>query len=162
MAHKVLNVLFVCEGNAARSVIAEALLNRFGDGRFRAFGASTRPDSEPHPVAVEMLKASGISVAGLRPKSLSEFTSRSAPKMDFVIQMGAVPAAALRGLPGNPTCAQWGITDPHLAEGDAIAQKSAFRRAFRELENRIRLFVLLRHDREIGRHFEAPRSAQNA
>jgi len=162
MAQRALNVLFVCEGNSVRSIMAEALLNRFSDGRFRAFSAGIEPDAELHPLAVEMLKGSGIAIANLKPKSAREFASPSAPRMDFVISMAKDIAAALRGLPGNPMLAQWGISDPVAADGDAVAQKFAFRRAFRELENRIRLFVLVRHNREAERSIEAPRQAQNA
>lgn len=162
MAHRALNVLFVCDRNSARSIMAEALLNRFSDGRFRAFSAGLEPDNELHPLALEMLKGSGISVANLKPKSIREFMSASAPKMDFVIYMGKENDSVLKGLPGNPLRARWGISDPIVGEGDAVAPKFAFRRSFRELENRIRLFVLVRHHREAERRVEVPRQAQNA
>jgi protein-tyrosine-phosphatase len=161
MAQKALNVLFVCEGNSVRSIMAEALLNRFSDGRFRAFSAGTAPDAKLHPMTMEMLEGSGLAVASLKPKSVADFTVPSAPKMDFVITIGNV-APSLRGLPGNPMRARWGISDPEGSEGDAIARKFAFRRTFRELENRIRLFVLVRHNREVERTLETPRQAQNA
>lgn len=132
MAQRALNVLFVCERNSTRSIMAEALLNRFSDGRFRAFSAGIEPDAELHPLAVEMLKGSGLAVADLKPKSVGEFGSPSAPRMDFVISMGNDLAIALKGLPGNPMRAQWGISDPVAVDGDAVAQKFAFRRAFRE------------------------------
>jgi protein-tyrosine-phosphatase len=162
MAQRALNVLFVCEGNSVRSIMAEALLNRFSDGRFRAFSAGIEPDAELHPLAVEMLNESGIAVAGLKPKSVGEFALPSAPRMDFVISMGKDIATGLSGLPGNPMRAQWGISDPVAGDGDVVAQKFAFRRAFRELENRIRLFVLVRYHREAERSIEAERQAQNA
>src|ERR1700676_789560 len=102
MAQRALNVLFVCEGNSVRSIMAEALLNRLSDGRFRAFSAGIAPDADLHPLAVEMLTGSGIAIANLKPKSVSEFASPSAPRMDFVIGIGKDTVAALRGLPGNP------------------------------------------------------------
>jgi len=159
MAQKALNVLFVCQGNSARSIMAEALLNRFSDGRFRAFSAGIEPEAELHPRAAEMLRVSGIGVTNLKPKSVSEFAMPSAPKMDFVISMGADLAPSLSGLPGTPMRAQWGISDPIGFDGDAIGETLAFRRAFRELENRIRLFVLLRHHRDDGRGIEVRQSA---
>jgi protein-tyrosine-phosphatase len=162
MAQKALNVLFVCEGNSVRSIMAEALLNRFSDGRFRAYSAGTVPDPALHPLAVEMLERSGLAVANLKPKGVDEFVKPSAPKMDFIINIGNKLGAGPIGVPGNPMRAQWGISDPVGADGDEVAQKFAFRRAFRELENRIRLFVLVRHNREIERTLESPRQAQNA
>ena len=161
MAQPMLNVLFVCEGNSVRSIMAEALLNRFGGGRFRAFSAGLEPARGLHPLTVEMLRAGGMSVGNLQPKSISEFTIASAPRMDFVIAMGKNPAAVLGALPGTPIRAQWGISDPIASEGEAVAQRFAFRRAWRELETRIRLFVLLRHHRE-ERTLEAAPERQSA
>ena len=145
-----------------RSIMAEALLNRFSDGRFRAFSADLEPAAELHPLTLEILKSSGLATANLKPRSVHEFATPGAPRMDLVICMGKNMSAALRGLPGNPMRAEWGISDAAAAEGDVVAQKFAFRRAFRELENRIRLFVLVRHNRESERGPEAPRQAQNA
>lgn len=162
MSHPALNVLFVCEANSVRSIMAEALLNRFGGGRFNAFSAGLEPAAEVHPLVVEMAQASGIDVADLRPKSVREFTLASAPWMDFVIAMGKKPASALEGLPGNPMHVQWGITDPLTTRGDLVAQQLAFRRAWGELENRIRLFVLLRHHGEPSREIRPLRQAQSA
>jgi arsenate reductase (thioredoxin) len=161
MAQRALNVLFVCERNSVRSIMAEALLNRFSEGRFRAFSAGIEPAADVHPLAVEMLRGSGIGSANLTPKSVSEFVLPSAPRMDFVISMGKNPAAAPSALPGNPMQAQWGISDPVAGDGDAAAQRFAFRRALRELENRIRLFVLVRHHREAEGSIEAERQAHN-
>jgi|SRR5579862_1248268 len=152
-----LNVLFVCEGNAVRSIMAEALLNRFGGGRFKAYSAGHDPAREVHPLTLEQAHASGIALSGLRPKSVREFTSTSAPRMDFVIALGKNPAPPLRG---NPMHARWGISDPAVSEADPKAHRMAFRRAWRELETRIKLFVLLRHRREDG--LEEPRQARSA
>ena len=140
--------------------MAEALLNRFGDGRFRAYSADLNPAAELHPLTTEMLKGSGLATANLRPRHLSEFMASGAPKMDFVICIGNGMTPP-RGLPGDPMVVRWGISEPTIAGGDPRGDKLAFRRAFRELENRIRLFVLVRHDRGAERTLEAP-IAQNA
>ena len=161
MAQRPLNVLFVCERNSIRSIMAEALLNRFGDGRFRAYSADLNPAPELHPIAAEMLKAGGLATANLKPRHVSEFMTPGAPKMDFVISIGN-GATSLPGLPGHPMLVRWGISEPLTGNGDAVGQKLAFRRAFRELENRIRLFVLVRHDRESERPVEVASAAQNA
>jgi protein-tyrosine-phosphatase len=161
MAQRPLNVLFVCANHSVRSILAEALLNRFGDDRFHAFSADLEPAAEISPATLEILKASGLPTANLKPRSLREFTSPTAPRMDFVICIGKKLAMAVQGLPGNPMIAQWGISDAVIPDGNAVAQKSAIRKAFRELENRIRLFVLVRHNRESER-MEEPRHAQNA
>ena len=158
MPQRALNVLFVCQGNSARSIMAEALLIRFGDGRFRAFSAGTEPESELHPRVAEILRAAGLAVANLKPKNISEFMTPSAPRMDFVISMGKDLAPALRGVPGSPLRAQWDIRDP-LSANDATGETFAFHRAFRELENRIRLFVLLRHHAESAPRIENRHSA---
>jgi len=152
------NVLFLCEANSVRSIMAEALLNRFGAGRFRAFSAGLDPAPEVHPLALEIAHASGIAASGLRPKSVREFASSSAPRMDFVIALDKHPAPAI---PGHPMLARWGISDPMTSDGDAKTRRLAFRRAWRELETRIKLFVLVRHRRE-DREFEAPRQARSA
>jgi protein-tyrosine-phosphatase len=153
-----LNVLFVCEANSVRSIMAEALLNRFGAGRFRAFSAGVDPAAEVHPLTLEMAHASGIAAGGLRPKSVREFASSSAPRMDFVIALGKHAAPPI---PGDPMLARWGISDPMVAEGDPKEHRMAFRRAWRELETRIKLFVLLRHRREEPES-EEPRRARSA
>jgi protein-tyrosine-phosphatase len=159
MAQRPLNVLFVCQGNSARSIMAEALLHRFGDGRFRAFSAGIEPETKLHPRAAEMLRSSGLEIANLKPKNVNEFTSPSAPRMDFVISMGKDLAPSLRALPGNPLRAQWGISDPVGGSLDTVAEALAFRRTFRELENRIRLFALLRHHSAAEQRIEARQSA---
>jgi arsenate reductase (thioredoxin) len=162
MSHPTINVLFVCEANSIHSIMAEALLNRFGGGRFNAFSAGLEPATELHPLTVEMAQASGLGTGHLRPKSIREFALPSAPRMDFVIGIGKQPAGALGALPGNPMRAQWGISDPLTTQGDLMAHRSAFRKAWRELETRIRLFVLLRHHGETSREILRPRQAQSA
>ena len=163
MAQRALNVLFVCEKNSIRSIMAEALLNRFGDGHFRAFSADLEPATEIHPLMLELLKGSNLPINGLKLSSVREFMAAGAPRMDFVICMGSKDmAAAVRGLPGHPMLVQWGISDPVVSEKDLVAKRFAFRRAFRELENRIRLFVLVQQKPTAARVYDEPQQAQNA
>jgi protein-tyrosine-phosphatase len=164
MPQRALNVLFVCERNSIRNIMAEALLNRFSDGHFGAFSADLEPAAEVHPLTLDILKVNGMGTANLKPRSLSEFTAASAPRMDFVICMGKGLSAALPSLPGNPMLVEWGISEPSSADGDQVAQKFAFRRALRELETRIRLLVLVlvRPSRGSERGVEAEPQAQNA
>ena len=161
MAQRPLNVLFVCEKNSIRSIMAEALLHRFSNGRFRAYSADLNPASELHPLTAEMLQASGLPTANLKPRNLSEFREPSAPKMDLVISIGS-GVNSLPDLPGNPMVARWGISEPMTGNDDLLGEKVSFRRAFRELENRIRLFVLVRHDRGGVPTVGAAPMAQNA
>jgi protein-tyrosine-phosphatase len=162
MALRAFNVLFVCERNSARGFMAEALLNRFGGDRFRAFSASIEPDAPVHPLTIEMLKGSGLPSANLKQKSLSEFVTPSAPRMDFVISIGKDVGALPKNFPGKPFIARWGITNPIETSGNLGDQKLAFRRAFRELENRIRLFVLVRHQPQAEPRIEQLPQAQTA
>ena len=142
--------------------MAEALLNRFGGDRFRAFSASIEPDAPVHPLTIEMLKGSGLPSSGFGQKSLSDFMTPSAPRMDFVIIIGKDVGALPKNFPGHPFIARWGITDPVETNGNAVNQKLAFRRAFRELENRIRLFVLVRHQPQAEPRIERLPQAQTA
>ena len=159
MAQRALNVLFVCEKNSIRNVMAEALLNRFGDGRFRGFSAAVEPGAELNPLTVEILKSSGLPATTLKPRKLQEFLSPLAPKMDFIINLSKEVPSIVHGWPGKPFTARWGITDPTEAQDNSAAPKLAFRRAFRELENRVRLFVLVRHDVDTTRDLEESQSA---
>ena len=146
-SHKVFNVLFVGTENSNRSIIAEAVLRHWGKDRFRAFSAGLNPSGQVDPPAIEMLKASRLSTEGLRSKSWQEFSVPDAPQMDFVISVCDTPAAELTGfIPGRPILAHWTITDPATARDNAAKRKGACRRAFQELETRVRLFVLLRHE----------------
>jgi arsenate reductase len=147
MSHKVFNVLFVGTENSNRSVIAEAVLRHWGKDRFRAFSAGLNPIGQVDPFAIEMLKASRLSTEGLRSKSWEEFAAPGAPQMDFVISVCDTPAAELKGfIPGRPILAHWTITDPTAARDNVVKKKGACRHAFQELETRVRLFVLLRHE----------------
>ena len=128
---------------------------------FRAFSAGIKPAAELHPLTLDTLQLSGLEAPNLRPASVREFLASEAPAMDFVIGMGSGAAATLQNWPGNPIKAQWGITDPLIPGGEVVVQRNAFRRAFRELENRIRLFVLLRHQLSSATN-RAERPAQTA
>jgi len=134
------NVLFLCTGNSARSLLAEALLNRLGEGRFRAFSAGSQPKGEPHPMALDVLRSHGFDVAGLRSKSWSEFAGPDAPPVDLIITVCDNAAGeACPAWPGRPVTAHWGIDDPAAVEGEG--QREAFEKALRFLRNRISLLV---------------------
>jgi arsenate reductase (thioredoxin) len=135
------NVLFLCTGNSARSIMAEALLNHWGKGRFRAFSAGSFPKGQVHPLAIELLQWTGLPTEGLRSKSWDEFAAPGAPPVDFVITVCDNAAGETCPVwPGKPMTAHWGVADPAAVEGDA-AKGAAFRRALAELEARIQLFV---------------------
>lgn len=138
------NVLFLCTGNSARSIIAEALLNHEGKGRFRAYSAGSQPRGEVNPLAIEMLRKTGLGVDGLRSKSWSEFAATGAPKMDFVITVCDNAAGEICPVwPGQPMNAHWGVPDPAAVEGSDVERHLAFADCYRMLRNRIGLFVNL-------------------
>lgn len=138
------NVLFLCTGNSARSILAEALMNHLGKGRFRAFSAGSHPTGKVNPLAIKLLENQGLPVAGLRSKSWDEFGAPDAPPLDFVFTVCDNAAGeACPFWPGQPLTAHWGVADPAAAEGDDALKMLAFRQAFRELENRIKLFASL-------------------
>lgn len=145
MTERTYNVLFLCTGNSARSIIAEALLNHLGKGRFKAFSAGSFPKSQPNPYALELIERLGLPTAGLRSKSWDEFANPGAPQMDFVFtvcdQAAAEPCPVW---PGQPVSAHWGMEDPAAVESTELQKREAFRRAFRELDNRLKIFVSLR------------------
>ena len=137
------NVLFLCTENSARSILAEALLNHWGNGRFRAFSAGSHPKGQVHPMAIELLQRTNLSTEGLRSKSWDEFASPGALPIDFVITVCDNAAGeACPVWPGKPIAAHWGVADPAAVEGDA-EKSAAFRKALAELEARIKLFVTL-------------------
>ena len=144
MAHDHFNVLFLCTGNSARSILAEACLNREGRGRFTAYSAGSHPKGEVHPMAIEFLKRANYDTSGLRSKSWDEFAAPGAPKMDFVFTVcDSAAAEACPVWPGQPMTAHWGVPDPAAVEGSDTEKALAFAEAYRMLNNRISIFVNL-------------------
>jgi arsenate reductase len=144
MADRVYNVLFICTGNSARSILAESLVGHWGRGRFHGFSAGSFPKGEVHPLALRLLRSLDLPTAGLRSKSWDEFAQPDAPAMDFVFTV--CDQAARERCPiwrGNPIAAHWGVPDPAPTLGSDDAKLAAFRRAYREIENRIKLFTSL-------------------
>ena len=143
MSKKVFNVLFLCTGNSARSIMAEGLLNKVGAGRFHAFSAGSQPTGQVNPFALERLQLEGISVTEARSKSWNEFAKTDAPQMDFVITVCDNAANETCPIwPGQPITAHWGVFDP--AAVDEKEKHIAFAKAFAVLERRINLFTSLR------------------
>jgi len=144
MADRPYNVLFLCTGNSARSILAEALMNEWGRGRFRAFSAGSHPKGAVHPIALQLLKRMNLPSAGLRSKSWDEFAAPAAERFDFVFTVCENAAAeACPYWPGQPMTAHWGVPDPAAVEGTEAEKWAAFREAYRLLENRIKLFTSL-------------------
>jgi protein-tyrosine-phosphatase len=138
------NVLFLCTGNSARSIMAEMILNRAGQGRFRAFSAGSQPKGQVHPYALDLLRKLNFDVGGLRSKSWQEFSGADAPKLDFVFTVCDNAAAETCPVwPGQPMTAHWGVPDPAAATGKEAEVRLAFADAFRMLSNRINIFVSL-------------------
>ena len=138
------NVLFLCTGNSARSIMAEMILNRAGQGRFRAFSAGSQPKGQVHPYALDLLRKLNFDVRGLRSKSWEEFSGADAPKLDFVFTVCDNAAAETCPVwPGQPMTAHWGVPDPAAATGKEAEVRLAFADAFRMLSNRINIFVSL-------------------
>ncbi len=143
-ADHVYNVLFLCTGNSARSILAEAIMNRLGQGRFRAYSAGSMPKGEVHPFAIDLLKSVNHATDGLRSKSWDEFAVPGAPEMDFVFTVCDNAANEVCPIwPGQPMSAHWGIPDPAAAEGTDAQKHLAFADAYRQLTNRISIFVSL-------------------
>jgi arsenate reductase len=138
------NVLFLCTGNSARSIMAEAILNHRGGGRFSAFSAGSHPTGAPRPEALRQLKDAGIPIEGLRSKSWDEFAGPGAPHMDFVFTVcDSAAKEACPYWPGQPMTAHWGIPDPAAVRGTPEEVSRAFRDAFVVLDRRIGLFLSL-------------------
>ncbi len=144
MTDRIFNVLFLCTGNTARSVLAEGILRRDGEGRFNAFSAGSQPKGVVNPFALKTLAAFGYPADGFRSKSWDEFASASAPQMDFVFTVcDSAAYEACPVWPGHPMTAHWGIEDPAAVEGTAIDKERAFAEAFRFMRNRIAAFIAL-------------------
>jgi len=144
MADRPYNVLFLCTGNSARSVLAESLLNHWGEGRFRGYSAGSFPKGQVHPVSIALLSQLGLPTAGLRSKSWDEFARPGAPPIDFIFTVCDNAAGEVCPIwPGHPVTAHWGVEDPAAVEGTDEAKWTAFRNALRQLEARIRLFIIL-------------------
>ncbi|MGB0065118.1 MAG: arsenate reductase ArsC [Terracidiphilus sp.] len=137
-------VLFLCTGNSARSIMAEAILNRKGKGKFTAYSAGSHPSGQPRPEALRQIESAGLSTAGLRSKSWDEFSVPGAPKLDFVFTVCDNAAKEQCPYwPGQPMTAHWGIADPAVVKGTAEEIARAFRDAFIILDRRIALFLSL-------------------
>ena len=138
------NVLFLCTGNSARSILAESLTNHWGRGKFKGFSAGSYPKGEVHPLSLGLLRSVGMPVDGLRSKSWDEFAKPGAPVMDFVFTVCDQAAGEVCPIwPGQPVTAHWGVPDPAAVTGTEVEQVAAFRTTFRQLENRIKLFASL-------------------
>jgi|SRR5208283_5773253 len=138
------NVLFLCTGNSARSILAEALLNQAGRGTFKAYSAGSQPKGEVHPLALEQLHKAMLPSSGYRSKSWSEFSAPDAPKMDFVFTVCDNAANEVCPIwPGQPMTAHWGVPDPAAVVGTEEVKQKAFLTAFMQLQTRINLFLSL-------------------
>ncbi len=167
MSDQPLNVLFLCTGNSARSIIAEAIMNREGRGRFRAYSAGSHPKGEVNPRAVDLLRSLHYPVDGFRSKSWDEFEGPDAPKLDFVFTVCDDAAAEVCPIwPGQPMTAHWGMPDPAAVKGSPAEIALAFADTYRMMNNRLTLFMnlpmasldrlsLQRRLDEIGRRREA-------
>ena len=138
------NVLFLCTGNSARSILAESALNRMGEGRFVGHSAGSQPKGEVHPLALELLAAQCFPTQGLRSKSWDEFERPGAPKMDFIFTVCDNAAAETCPVwPGHPMTAHWGLPDPAGVEGPIEVRRKAFRDTLIAMQSRLRLFTSL-------------------
>lgn len=144
MADNFFNVLFLCTGNSARSIMAEALLNARGHGRFKAYSAGSHPAGRVQPLALELIERNQLGTEGLRSKDWAEFARAGAPKMDFVFTVCDNAAGEVCAVwPGQPLTAHWGIPDPAAVEGSEDDRRKAFLVAFTQLSTRISLFINL-------------------
>lgn len=144
MSDKVYNVLFLCTGNSARSIMAEALMNTMGHGRFRGFSAGSFPTGVVHPLALEQIRETTYPLQNLRSKSWNEFTAADAPQMDFIITVCDDAAGEVCPVwPGHPLTAHWEFADPALADGNDEAQRAAFHHVFRQIMGCVSNFVAL-------------------
>lgn len=144
MTDKVYNVLFICTGNSARSILAEAIMNHLGKGQFQAYSAGSHPRGYVHPLTLKTLQHYQQDTATARSKSWDEFARIEAPQMDFVFTVCDNAAGEICPVwPGQPITAHWGFADPSLVEGDEETQNKAFSRTYMEIATRIRIFLSL-------------------
>ena len=144
MADRTYNVLFLCTGNSARSVMAEVLLNHWGKGRFRAFSAGSHPTGRIHPFTLDLLTGLKLPTAGLRSKSWDEFALPDAPMLDFVFTVCDQAAGEVCPVwPGQPITAHWGFPDPAAFVVPDVEKRALFADVFRQIENRIKIFAAL-------------------
>jgi protein-tyrosine-phosphatase len=145
---KTYNVLFLCTGNSARSILAEVLIEHWGKGRFNGFSAGSFPRGTVHPLALDLLDRLNLRTSGLHSKSWDEFARPGAPVMNFVFTVCDQAAGEVCPIwPGNPITAHWGVPDPAAVDGPDDRRRQAFREAYRQLESRIKLFVALSIDK---------------
>ena len=143
-AERTYNVLFLCTGNSARSILAESLLTHWGRGRFRSFSAGSFPKGQVHPLALDLLRRMNLPSEGFRSKNWDEFAAPGAPPLDFIFTVCDNAAGEVCPVwPGKPTTARWGIADPAAVAGSDADKAFAFRKALKELETRIKLFTEL-------------------
>ena len=148
MSDRKLNVLFLCTGNSARSVVAEVLLNSIAPKRFHAYSAGSHPKGAVNPFALELLEKNRMSTAGLRSKSWDEFAAPGAPEMDFVFTVCDQAAGEVCPMwPGQPITAHWGVEDPAAVEGTDEQKRKAFVRTFAQLQHRLTIFASLPLDK---------------
>jgi arsenate reductase len=144
MTDRAFNVLFLCTGNSARSVMAEAILNRLGAGKFRAYSAGSQPKGQVHPETIRLLKGLDYDISGFRSKSWNEFAKPGGPSLDFVFTVCDNAAGETCPLwPGQPMTAHWGVPDPAAADGTPAEVALAFKDAYRMLHQRIGVFTAL-------------------
>jgi arsenate reductase (thioredoxin) len=144
VADGVYNVLFLCTGNSARSILAEALMNRWGQGKLKGFSAGSHPKAEVNPLALELLQSRGLPTEGLRSKSWNEFAQSAAPQLDFVFTVCDNAAGEVCPYwPGQPMTAHWGMEDPAAVDGNDAQKRRAFLQAYSALESRIKNFASL-------------------
>lgn len=144
MTERTYNVLILCTGNSARSIMAEALINTMGQGRFRAYSAGSHPTGKVNPFAIEKVESVKYPTENLRSKSWDEYATPDAPKMDFIITVCDNAAGEMCPVwPGQPISAHWGFEDPAAVEGTDDEKRRAFEQTFRHMMNRVRLFVNL-------------------
>jgi arsenate reductase (thioredoxin) len=148
MSDRPFNVLFLCTGNSARSILAEVLLNHWGKGRFNAYSAGSHPGGQVNPFALELLNKNRLPTKGLRSKSWDEFAQAGAPELDFVFTVCDNAAGEVCPVwPGQPMTAHWGVPDPAAVEGTDDEKRKAFFVAFNQLQNRISMFASLPLDK---------------